>query len=145
MREGYDLKSSTNARLVQRRYREFETLHAQLQPLARQAGYECPPLPSKFALAWSRGQLGVRRQLPLQRWLGWAAAQPELWCDELQDFLGLSHLSRRATPRSTPCEREAAQGTPDDVVVSVDLLEASAAPRARLSPVPMAAPTVAAA
>jgi hypothetical protein len=55
---------SSNARIVQRRFREFEALREQLLPVARAAGVALARLPCKCAsLAWSRAQLGARRQV----------------------------------------------------------------------------------
>ena len=77
---------------MQRRYREFDALRERLLPIAHEASLSMPRLPSKFEPAWSRWRLGARRTMPLQRWLGWVAARPELWCDDLCEFLGLGQL-----------------------------------------------------
>jgi len=85
-----EVTASTTARLVQRRFREFYALRQALLPIARRTGLPLPELPSRYALAWSRARLGMRRVEPLQEWLGWVASRPELWGTALREFLGLA-------------------------------------------------------
>lgn len=86
----------SEARLVQRRYRDFAKLHAALAPLARNAGLALPSLPSKLTFGKSLAAIGAQRKEALHEWLGWVVSQPALLCDELRRFLGLSPHARRA-------------------------------------------------
>ena len=79
------------ARLVQRRYRDFEKLHAALLPYAKRAGTTVPPLPSNFTFFERKlsTEFAQQRQLQLKTWLGCIVARAPLWCDALRLFLGL--------------------------------------------------------
>jgi len=85
------LAALSEARLVQRRYRDFAKLHSKLNRRARQAGFEAlPDLPPKFTYGIGRSALCAQRQAALHEWLGKIVAHPLLWpADELRSFLGL--------------------------------------------------------
>jgi len=83
------LGGKSEARLVQRRYRDFERLHAILQPRARRAGLAMPRLPYKTWWPTMSDDFLAARQLGLHAWLGWVL-EHQLWCDELCLFLGVS-------------------------------------------------------
>jgi len=83
-------QKSSEARLVQRRYRDFAKLHAALTPIAREAHLTLPALPSKLTFGRSYAAIGSQRKEALHDWLGWVVARPALLCDELRRFLGLS-------------------------------------------------------
>lgn len=80
---------ASEARLVQRRYRDFEKMYRILLPRAKEASIILPSLPSKFTFGRSQAVIGVERQRLLHEWLRYVVAHPLLWCDELRVFLGL--------------------------------------------------------
>ena len=78
------------ARLMQRRYRDFEKLHTGLTPFARRTGTTLPPLPSNLTFGRKLStEFAQQRQEALQQWLSRIASKPPLWCDALRLFLGL--------------------------------------------------------
>lgn len=80
------------ARLVQRRYRDFDSLHASLTPFARRAKIVMPALP-KVALSLTRNitdEFATERQALLQAWLVKVVQRPPLWSEPLRTFLGLA-------------------------------------------------------
>ena len=82
---------SKQARLVQRRFSEFDQLRRTLAPFARRAHITLPPLPSKFTFGFAlAAKLGARRQVLLQKWLSEIVLCPSLWCEPLRCFLGMS-------------------------------------------------------
>lgn len=96
-----DASDTSEARLVQRRYRDFAKLYAALTPISRDAGLALPSLPSKLTFGRSPAAIGAQRKEALHEWLGWVVSQPELLCDELRRFLGLSPLASCDTSDST--------------------------------------------
>jgi len=115
----------SEARLVQRRYRDFAKLHTALAPVARAARVALPALPSKM-VAFGRNlstAIGMQRQRALHEWLSFAVGQPQLQCDALRVFLGLSPLQLPPPPLPPPAysaaaaladERHASAGCSDD-------------------------------
>jgi len=78
------------ARLVQRRFNEFVSLHHELTPIARRAGVPLPPLPTSLTLGRKLSEeFAVQRRAALQQWISLVVARPPLWCDPLRLFLGL--------------------------------------------------------
>ena len=106
-------KETSDARLVQRRYRDFAKLHATLLPRARQAGISLPALPSKLTSLGRRlsPELGAQRQRALHAYLCWIVSHPPLMCAELRLFLGLA-------PRVYSMELKA------DAISDVDTMDA---------------------
>ena len=79
------------ARLVQRRYRDFEKLAAALAPFARRTNTSIAPLPSNLTFGRKlSAEFAAQRQAALQTWLTKIVARPPLWCDALRLFLGLA-------------------------------------------------------
>jgi len=103
-----DKSAMSEARLVQRRYRDFVKLHAALAPRARCAGLRLPSLPSKI-VAFGRNlspTIAMQRQKALHEWLSHVVSAPILLCDDLRLFLGLSPeqselMTTCRTPEST--------------------------------------------
>lgn len=81
----------SEARYVQRRFKDFSKLHDALVPHARRAGVRLPALPSKLSsLVVAPEALGAQRKVALHEWLGLVVAQPHLRrAAELRSFLGL--------------------------------------------------------
>jgi hypothetical protein len=83
----------SEARLVARRYRDFEKLRTRLLVRAKATATSAlavPALPSKVgAVGRSPMAIGNERQKALHRWLACVVSHPSLWCDDLRTFLGL--------------------------------------------------------
>jgi len=95
---------TSEARLVQRRYNDFVKLQSALLPHARQAGLTLPALPSKLSSLGRRlsPAVGAQRQKALHCWLCWVVSHPQLLCDALRLFLGLSpKVTKTALPKAT--------------------------------------------
>lgn len=87
--------------LVQRRYRDFDRLHAALGPIAKSEGAPLPTLPTSYTFGRNiTEEFANQRQAALQHWLSLVVARPPLWCDPLRLFLGLVESS--PTAASTP-------------------------------------------
>lgn len=117
--DGEQLESE--ARLVQRRFRDFVKLHEQLAPHASAAGLKLPALPSKLAsLVNSNDTLGAQRKAALHEWLGAVVAQPPLFAaPELRRFLGLASIGEGTEDRGGAASRS----DRPDAAGSVDLSE----------------------
>lgn len=114
-----ETSSHSEARLVQRRFRDFAKLHAALVPRARSAGLLLPALPSKMTFGRSLDAIGAQRKETLHVWLSSVVAQPALMCTELRCFLGLSPREETLTrAASSESERSA-----DTTVVGMDVDE----------------------
>ena len=90
------------ARLVQRRYRDFNKLHTSLAPVAKSAGVPLPALPTNKTFGRNLSEeFAAQRQAALQGWITMVVARPPLWCEALRLFLGLGETtpsSGSATP-----------------------------------------------
>ena len=79
------------ARLVQRRYRDFEKLATSLSALAKQGNTAVPPLPSNLTFGRNLStEFANQRKEALESWLSRVMARPALWGDALRLFLGLA-------------------------------------------------------
>ncbi len=91
------------ARLVQRRYRDFERLAAALAPLGRRTNTTVPPLPSNLTFGRKLStEFAEQRQAALQTWLTRIVARPPLWSDALRLFLGLAEDDLADEDAGTP-------------------------------------------
>jgi hypothetical protein len=102
------------ARLVQRRFSEFDRLRRTLLPIARRHALVVPPLPTKFPLPQRLQAIGTRREGALHAWLQWVIGRRELWCPELCQFFGLSaHPQAASDELRAPKQRERSVSLPE--------------------------------
>ena len=93
-----DPNEPDGARMTQRRYRDFEKLHAALLAPARRAGVSLVDLPKKMGgfLRNLGEDFAMQRQAALQKYLQHVVAFPQIWGNPLRLFLGLEEEGHSA-------------------------------------------------